>query len=845
MNNFEVKFERILAAETELSGDGREALRQLFAEMQGADDENSVFGSPKTELRLMREIVHISPDYAFVTESNGRIIYANPAFTQITGYSLNEVLGQTPRILKSQFTPPETHAEIWKTISNGKTWTGSLVNKCKNGNLCYENVVIAPFFESGGTPKFFYTVKQDITKAILNERENRERFRILSDSGTQLLSLYNTLEVFDYIGDTLVSYAPDVLIAIILPIENTEKVRLHGLYCSQKEILAEITSFIRTRNISLEILVPQNIAAYTHQTLSEYNVSIHEQFKLILTHQESAELNRIVSLGKTYNLGLYHKETFVAGIRFFCLGNADISNRDFIETFLYKANSVLNIRDNEQQLIKAQRQAEQANKLKSEFLANMSHEIRTPMNAIMGFASILHRRLEKPEHRSYIEKIVTGSKNLLDLINDILDLSKIEAGQLKIHHEAVKLFDIFSESLMIFSHSARQKGIDLRSEIDPNLPQTVITDSLRLRQILINLVSNAVKFTPEGIVMLEAKCNHINPNGTCNISISVKDTGIGIPLELQAKIFEAFTQIESKATRKYGGTGLGLTIVKRLTAMLGGTISVNSSKQNGTLFTVNFPNMVFTKQNKKIEIQKIPNDIDFEGLKILIAEDVDYNRTLLKMFIGEQKNDIREAENGNQVISVLENFTPDVILMDISMPELDGLETTKILRQTERFAKTPIIAVTAHATVEERELFTELFSDYLTKPISEQQLKKCLSKFLQHTITKVAHTHETVASSGVQQLCNEFKNQPERAERIRARWQTDVDPVLERLHKRFSISDLNSLMDVTSFLGTENNLEILTYLVEKLQKHVRAFDIKVIKDVLEDFTRLSHFLSNP
>jgi signal transduction histidine kinase len=377
----------------------------------------------------------------------------------------------------------------------------------------------------------------------------------------------------------------------------------------------------------------------------------------------------------------------------------------------------------------AKNQADEANRLKSEFLANMSHEIRTPMNAIVGFSDLLRQKVKNPEHLSYVDKIILSSSNLLNLINEILDLSKIEAGKLSIQNEATDIRLILNEVKEIFSESVASKDLLLNVEIEEGFPEVILIDSVRLRQILLNLVSNGIKFTNSGGVTIKVAIEKKVRN-TVEFNISVIDTGIGIPDSQIEIIFEVFRQAEGQDEKIYGGTGLGLSITKNLVEMMNGTISVSSIIGSGSTFNISFKNIEYSNENLKSDPLTQPESIMIPHLKIINADDSEMNRSLVKTMLLDEKFEVFEASDGEEVLTLIEKLIPDIILLDIRMPKKDGFETAKIIRSNERFQKVPIIALTANIMESEIQKIKENFDDYLSKPITKRDLMTSLAKFI-------------------------------------------------------------------------------------------------------------------
>ena len=381
--------------------------------------------------------------------------------------------------------------------------------------------------------------------------------------------------------------------------------------------------------------------------------------------------------------------------------------------------------------------ANAANKAKSDFLANMSHEIRTPMNAILGFTEILKDQIQDTEQSQYLESIHTSGKSLLNLINHILDLSKVEAGKMKLEPSVVSINELLKEVQIIFAQKAKDKGLDFHFEIPENSPKSLLLDITRLKQILINLIGNAVKFTETGFVSLKVMFEYpeeINP-GTVNISIVVEDSGIGIPEDHYESIFDVFSQVKDQQLTKYGGTGLGLSITKRLIEMMSGTIDVQSQIDSGSIFTINLYDIEIAStgdgdsQNRDIDYKSL----DFKNSTILITDDIKVNRDLIKTYLKGYNFTYTEAENGREALDSARTIIPNLILMDMKMPVMTGYKASEILKEDASLKHIPVIALTASAMKKDEIEIQDLCDSYLKKPISKTDLIAKLMKFIPHS----------------------------------------------------------------------------------------------------------------
>ncbi|MBF0121013.1 MAG: response regulator [Desulfobacterales bacterium] len=386
-------------------------------------------------------------------------------------------------------------------------------------------------------------------------------------------------------------------------------------------------------------------------------------------------------------------------------------------SILYYEGSLVDITERKQKE-RAEREKEIAQasaKSKSEFLANMSHEIRTPMNAILGFTELLEGKINDPQNKQYLSAISSSGKTLLTLINDILDLSKIEAGKLELRYESVNPRSILNEIKQMFSRKVSEKGIEFLIDVDESLPQKMMLDEVRLRQILVNLTGNAIKFVDKGFVKLSLsrRSNDYGPNDSLELVFAVEDTGIGIPKDQQNLMFEAFEQQKGQSNAKYGGTGLGLAITKRLVEMMGGEIFVESEVGKGSTFNVILKNVAISSEADTINSKNnnITDSIKFEKASILIVDDVEYNRLLLKGFLNYPEIKLFEAENGRDALNYAKLHRPNIILMDMKMPVMDGYEATRLLKEDNDLKSIPVIAITASVMAENEAKITEAGCD--------------------------------------------------------------------------------------------------------------------------------------
>jgi PAS domain S-box-containing protein len=495
----------------------------------------------------------------------------------------------------------------------------------------------------------------------------------------------------------------------------------------------------------------------------------------------------------------------------------------------------------------AKQQAESANQAKSEFLANMSHEIRTPMNAILGFCELLFEKTVNVHHRGFLESIYLSGQSLLNIIDDILDLAKIEAGRLELQPEPTKLSVFFDEIEATFIEKIKKKGLHLDIQLEKNVPEVLLVDEIRLKQILFNLISNAIKFTYQGHirvhVFLEGAKGGLHKEDlfgkmqTVSLNIKVEDTGIGIPEDQQQIIFESFRQQKGQKNREFGGTGLGLTITRKLVELMNGTITVASGPEKGSVFNVFLPSIEVIgadPKNKLAEILHHDMTVSFRPAQILLIDDVESNRILIKEYLKNTSLSVIEAPDGEKALELLNASKPDLILMDLRLPGKDGFVVTRTIKNDPRFSQTPIIALTALAMKDKKDTIGTLFDGYLIKPVTRKKLIARLKKFL--AVKKAPDFSDNNPKSTQQHINPYFPNHMKKnLTQILSIMEKEIIPKWEELREIFYIDDIIDFAQELQQIARNFSFELLDNYSRTLYEHAENNNIDEIEIIMSNF----------
>ncbi|TSA31222.1 MAG: PAS domain S-box protein [Verrucomicrobiaceae bacterium] len=791
-----------------------------------------------------------------ICSPSGTIEWVNPAFERLTGYSKEEAMGKTPRILKSGVHEASFYEDLWKTIQAGRVWSGEITNRRKDGGLFIEDITITPLKDAKGRISRFIAVKQDITARKQAERklailaaeeaaqqsrfstlltnmeeavlvEDRERHitfanpafvkmfgvpssELLGRSCPELVleasQLFVDSERFKNSIEVAVSSSKPALEEMFETVDNRFLARdfvpikqgdsLHGYLWQYRDITRQRRNQILLETIAdvgqLVLSTPLNTGKAWMDLISLLGEKIGVDRLRVLRFTEGGDISpssftvraewdrpgvtRVTSSPGSWNIpdsgGLLPamvselssgRSVFECGLDaaapvLAAMGAKSVMYLPLIveghfwgtlglhhcesayawqeeETSLLEAvarliSSRLDLQRSESALIAAKEAADLANRAKSTFLATMSHEIRTPLNAVIGMTSLLLTTKLDEQQRDYASTVATSSESLLDLINDVLDYSKIDAGHIEVEHAPFVLADVVVEPLEMLSRLASDKGLELSYYLDPTLPPAIVGDRTRLKQVLLNLLSNAVKFTSKGEVSLHVARE---TGGNSRVRFAVTDTGIGIAPDVQDKLFMPFVQADSSVTRRFGGTGLGLAICRRLVELMGGQIRIESTESKGSTFSFSLPLM-------EGELEASPDQAglpaSLAGIHVLIVDDNRNNRRFLHEQTKLWGMHPVDVGSGAEALEAMPGSPPfQLVLTDFQMPEMDGLALTARIRALACGTEVRILLLSSIMEAVPADS-KALFDGILTKPLRPSLLKQAIAHSLGRRTTQ-------------------------------------------------------------------------------------------------------------
>ncbi len=642
----------------------------------------------KKELQLMSQVASLNENGVVFTNKEGKIIWTNEGFLQLTGYLSEEVIDKSPMTIGiSALNEQKVIDEMLQKVEKGQSFQVELKHMRKNGSWFWAKIKGQSVLDKKGNILQHFATIEDITlekERLAKEQELEGRLRF----------------ALEKIGDNVWEHDFETGKTIF------SKSNLDFIGYSIDEFTNNASLWWNATHPDDKFNLEENDRKYKSGLIDHHML----EYRLL---DREGNLHWVLDRGVLIEKTPEGKPLKIIGT------HTDITER----------------KNSEKELIKARELAESSSRTKQLFLANMSHEIRTPMNAIMGMGHQLQKTTLTEKQHFYLDVMTESAENLLVIINDILDISKIEAGKLTIESIGFEMNQVVKHAARVMQHKAEEKGLELFVTVDSSVSEVLLGDPYRLNQILLNLLSNAIKFTHKGKVMVSCKVLK-NLQKEQLLEINITDEGIGMEKDFLEKLFQSFSQEDLSVTRKYGGTGLGMAISKQLVELMHGQIVAKSEKNKGTSILLNIPFSIGAQHDLPTSEIVTEDYSILENKKILLVEDNDMNRLVATTVLTHYHCNITECVNGQEAVDLISKEPFDLILMDIQMPVMDGIEATIIIRQ-EFQKKIPIIALSANAIKGENQKCMDAgMSDFITKPYSEEILVSTMAKWLGAKVTK-------------------------------------------------------------------------------------------------------------
>ena len=670
------------------------------------------------QLRRLSQAVEQSPVSVVVTDLNGTIEYVNPKFTQLTGYTQEEAMGKNPKVLKSGEQPDEVYINLWKTITAGNVWHGEFHNKKKNGELFWEWATISPILDDRGKITHYLAVKEDVTDRKQAEIELRKFSKVVEQSPNMIV-IIGLDSIIEYVNPSFTSitgYSSEEIIGTsysVLKSDEDDK--------EYEKLKETIQSGVAWHG---ELIDKKKNGEYYWQSIS---------INPILT--ETGEITHFVSIMQDIS-NRKRVENEIYDLNINLEQKVDERTSELMITNEILMNEIIARKKNEEELKKSRQEAEQANKAKSDFLSRMSHELRTPMNSILGFAQLFEMGDLTVNQRKGVGHILKSGRHLLRLINEVLDISKIESGKVTLSIELVKVKEVIQEAMDLVNPLTRELNVTIDYKGQPSDELFVKADKQRFVQVLVNLMNNSVKYNKKGgKVKISTSLMKSGDYGQENLRILIEDTGIGIAEEDISKLFVPFQRFGDEILN-VEGTGLGLSIAKELMIVMGGNIGVKSTLGKGSTFWVEFPFSAINELNNNINSQESIESVDdIENIcgTVLYIEDNKSNTEFLEQIIMNHRPNINLICDmfGKNTIQLALKEHPDLILLDLDLPDIHGSEVMKELKANPNTKDIPVVVISADVMPEQLErLHKAGAKNYLTKPLDVIEFLQELDQIL-------------------------------------------------------------------------------------------------------------------
>ena len=840
---------------SKLELEGETTLTAILRDITHRKQSEAALQESEEKFRQLVENIH---QIFFVTSGDGEILYVSPAYEQLWGRSCASLYRNPRGWLQSVYLPDRARvvAALNHQLSEGTVFNEAYRILQPDGTLRWISARSFPLRDRNGQVYRFTGIAEDITERKLAEEQLAQQYQqalLLRQITNEIRQNLSTQHIFE----TTVIQVGQAL--------QVNRCLIHAYIPGSNPRIPLVSEYLQGEFPSLtETEIPVRGNAHAEAVLASDRVIVTPDvetdplFQPVLSLCHQLQIKSMLSVRTSYQgkpngiIGLHqcdvHRQWTAAEVQLLEAVAAQVgialAQASLLEQEVQRRQELA---QQNQALKEARRAAESANQAKSEFLANMSHEIRTPMNAVLGFADLLQSQVTETQTLSYVNAIASSGRTLLTLIDDILDLSKIEAGKLELQYGGVDLPALLQDIQQLFSQKVAQKGLRFHLEIADNVPAIVCFDEVRLRQILINMVGNAIKFTSQGSITLavewENHCGSKFEYQSC-LRFSIIDTGIGIAPEDCDRIFDAFTQSDGQSTRQYGGTGLGLAITKRLTQMLNGTLDLQSQLGQGSTFILCFHNLeILSEVSTTRDPRKSLLDEDltqFQPSTILVVDDITSNRDLIAGYFADTGHTLLFAEDGAAAVCMTREYQPNLILLDLRMPDMDGREVALALKQDPRTQDIPIIILTASSRKGDEVGTEALCQGFLRKPASRAQLVACLKPLLP-LVESEANADER-SLDRLDATTNDAETvaiAPQQLAELLEYLQQEAEETWPEVKTTLKLKEVQQFVSRLHALGEQYSVPILLDYTQQLQDCLDRFDWQTLPELVAAFPAMT------
>ncbi|MFO7864562.1 MAG: PAS domain S-box protein, partial [Salinivirgaceae bacterium] len=739
------------------------------------------------------------PDSIFIHEQNGKFIDVNQKAVDKLEYTKQELLQMAPMDISEPLGNSEDYKNIMSILNTtGKTYFED-VHITKSGKRIPVSIQAVIIDYQG--KKVVLSVAHDISNRKQAEKEQSKlinQLNYLSNSATKLISFQKLENIFKYTGKSL----SEVLENAIVVVHEYKNGYLHpiDLFDSSNKALPLFDSIIHKNPLENKYKLPTDRMEKYMNGYLEQGGDLVEFLSPYFDKEELTTINQKLGTVETYSIGVTQNNRLYAAINILMRTPINYREKEFIQALVYQTSIAIQRKLYTNELVTAKKSAEEANKAKSAFLTNISHEIRTPMNTILGFTEILAKTLTNEKEQNYLNAIATSGKNLLQIINDILDLSRLESGKMSLNITPTSILTLANDMSYLLEKGVKHKKVSVGVQVNKGVPTIVKTDQPRLRQILQNLITNALKFTQEGFIHLRIGAKNTTDD-TTDLIFTVTDTGIGIDSHKIEHITETFRQIDNSDSRKFEGAGMGLAIAKKLTELLNGTLTVQSELGKGSSFTVTLNKIKISEHQTSSYKKPRTKPSLFNKEKVLIIENDNNQSQLIQGLLSETNLITFTAESGEQAFAFAHEFLPELIIIDLVLDQNNNLKSAQAIKNSDITKDIPILAIYGEdERIVKTQQLSKIIADVVILPITKSQLISKISEhIIQKTIVQISPEHVGFKYSFEEQNTDILKE-------IQTRLAENATPLWKKLKKRQPLKQVREFEEAIRSIAQEYDI---------------------------------------